>query len=53
MDALAIHFEDHPALRGFQMPDGSHLDQRDAPAFSKALGEIIVRGLGRRTSRAG
>jgi hypothetical protein len=48
VDALTIHFEDHPALQGFHMPDGSHLDQRDTPAFSKALGEIIVRELGHR-----
>jgi len=49
-DALTLHFEDHPALRRYRLPDGSHLDQRDAPAFSKALGEILVRELGRRAS---
>jgi len=47
-DALAIHFEDHPALRRFHLPDGTHIEQRDSPAFSRALGEIIVRELGSR-----
>ena len=36
--ALAIHFEDHPELAGFRAPDGGHLDMRDTPLFSRALG---------------
>ena len=47
-DAATVHFEGHPALGRFHPPDGSHLDQRDTPAFSTALGEIIVRELERR-----
>jgi len=50
-DAVTIHFEDHPALSRFHPPDGSHLDQRDLPAFSTALGEIVVRELERRARR--
>jgi len=42
---VAIHFQDVPELRGFRCPDSSHLDQRDAPAFTIALcGELVRRG---------
>lgn len=38
--AKTIHFKDYPQLQ-FECPDGSHLGSRDAPAFTKALMEII------------
>ncbi|GEM_PF-1818151 len=38
--ARTIHFKDYPQLQ-FECPDGSHLDSKDAPAFTKALMEII------------
>jgi hypothetical protein len=40
-EALAIHYLDYPTLRTFECPDGSHLDQRDVPAFTGALAACI------------
>ncbi len=39
--APAIHFLDYPALAGFECPEGSHLDYRDATPFTKALARIL------------
>ncbi len=39
--AKTIHFEDYPTLSQFECPDGSHLDVRDAEAFTRALVEIL------------
>lgn len=36
-----LHFEDYSALTNFHLPDDSHLDYRDAPAFTRALFETI------------
>jgi hypothetical protein len=41
--ALAIHFDDVPALSRFELPDTSHLDSRDTPAFTEALIEELAR----------
>ncbi len=41
--AIAIHFKDDPTLASFPCPDTSHLDKRDAPAFTRALLEILRR----------
>ncbi|MCG8405832.1 MAG: hypothetical protein MI923_11605 [Phycisphaerales bacterium] len=35
--ARTIHFADIPALSRFELPDTSHLDQKDAPEFTLAL----------------
>ena len=35
--AGTLHFADHPELSGFDCPDGSHLDHRDAIAFTRSL----------------
>lgn len=48
LDAVTIHFEDFPPLRGFDSPDGEHLGQHDTPAFSDALGRVLVREIARR-----
>lgn len=40
--ARTLHSEDVPELARFKCPDGSHLDYRDRPAFTRAL----VRALG-------
>lgn len=40
--ATTVHFLDYPQLSGFECPDTSHLDMRDAPAFTSALAEILV-----------
>lgn len=39
--ASTIHFEDYPELKDFVLPDGDHLDQRQAVTFSAALGPIV------------
>lgn len=58
--AEAIHFQEEPTLSGFDCPDGSHLDYRDAPRFTEALADELVRrgvladspGKGHRSSAA-
>ena len=35
--AVAIHFLDVPEIRGLETPDSSHIDSRDAPAFTRAI----------------
>ncbi|MEP7155759.1 MAG: hypothetical protein ABI905_08285 [Betaproteobacteria bacterium] len=39
--AQGVWTEDDPVLAGFKTPDGSHLDFRDQPAFTKRLAEIL------------
>jgi hypothetical protein len=39
--ALCLHFRDLPALAGFDCPDTSHLDRRDAPRFTAALAKVL------------
>lgn len=39
--AQGIHFEDEPALGGFNCPDGSHLDAGSARRFTAALVAIL------------
>lgn len=41
--AIAIHFRDVPSLSDFECPDLSHLDYRDAPRFTAALVDELVR----------
>ena len=41
--ATTIHFEEVPSLSGFECPEGSHLDYRDAIVFTKALADELVR----------
>jgi hypothetical protein len=41
--AITIHFKDHPGLGRFACPDWSHLDKRDAPAFTRALLDVLRR----------
>lgn len=41
IDAPAIHYEDYPGLSGYECPDGSHLDFRDARKFTRALTGIL------------
>ena len=38
---MIIHYADHLALSGYELPDGNHIDYRDAPTFTKALFDII------------
>lgn len=39
--ATSIHFKDYPSLSRFELPDGSHLDYRDAIPFTEALSRLI------------
>jgi hypothetical protein len=39
--ARTIHFSEHESLAHFDLPDGVHLDYRDAPAFTAALSQIV------------
>ncbi len=41
--AICIHFEDIESLKNFHCPDDSHLDQRDAPRFTNALLDELVK----------
>lgn len=36
-----LHVDDVPELGGFECPDGSHLDYRDAPRFTRALAAAL------------
>jgi hypothetical protein len=44
-EALGVHFEDHPALQGYDIPEWSHLAARETPRFTRALVPIIRQGL--------
>lgn len=37
----AVHYADVPALRDFDLPDGSHLDFRDRPRFTNSLVDAL------------
>lgn len=44
--AATVHFRDLPGVDVLALPDGSHLDERDAPTFTRALtGELERLGL--------
>lgn len=40
--AETLHFKDVPELDQFELPDTSHLDYRDAPAFTRELLEALM-----------
>ena len=39
--ARTIHFAEHESLSRFDLPDGVHLDYRDAPAFTEGLSLLV------------
>ena len=41
--AMTIHFEDYPELNPGDLPDMSHLDRTQAPAFTNTLLDILQR----------
>jgi hypothetical protein len=41
--AHVLHFSDEPSLGSFKLPDDSHLDFRDKPAYTEALIDALVR----------
>lgn len=52
-DAPGVHFQDHPELQGFWLPEWSHLAAGDAVRFTRALYAIVARDTGRRVASAG
>lgn len=40
-NSVGVHFEDHPELQGFRIPEWSHLHSEDAPKFTAALIPIL------------
>jgi hypothetical protein len=46
--APGIHFQDHPELQGFWLPEWSHLAAGDAVRFTRALHAIVERDFGQR-----
>lgn len=40
--AVTLHFDDEEILGKFDLPDQSHIDQRDRPAFTSALLDALV-----------
>jgi len=41
--APGVHFQDHPELQGFWLPEWSHLATHDAVRFTRALYAIVER----------
>ncbi len=39
--AATVHWRDYPSLTGFTCPEGSHLDGRDAPRFTRRFAEVL------------
>ncbi len=48
VDAVAIHYEDYPALSRYDTPEWSHLSREDAERFTRSLVPILVDSLARR-----
>ena len=46
--ALGIHWEDHPELQGYWIPEASHLAAAEADRYTKALYHVIQRERARR-----
>ncbi|HKZ09781.1 MAG TPA: hypothetical protein VJL61_03630 [Rhodanobacteraceae bacterium] len=51
--APGVHFQDHPELQGFWLPEWSHLAAGDAVRFTRALYAIVARDTGHRMASAG
>ena len=45
--ATGIHFEDHPQLQGYALPEWSHLSAADAKRFTTALVPMVEREFAR------
>ncbi|MDM3871046.1 hypothetical protein QSV34_06715 [Porticoccus sp. W117] len=44
-NAVGVHFEDHPELQGFRIPEWSHLHSDDAAPYTAALTTILMEKL--------
>ena len=49
--APGVHFQDHPELQGFWLPEWSHLAAGDAVRFTQALYAIIQRDIERKAPK--
>jgi hypothetical protein len=45
LDVVAIHYDDYPALSGYETPEWSHLSREDAVRFTRALVPILMDSL--------
>ncbi len=43
--AIGIHFEDHPSLQGYDLPEWSHLAAAETPRFTRALVPLLQQAL--------
>jgi hypothetical protein len=50
--APGVHFQDHPELQGFWLPEWSHLAAGDAVRFTQALYAIVERDIERNTPKS-
>jgi hypothetical protein len=41
--AIGIHFEDHPAMQGLEIPEWSHLSGASASLFTRAYVDVLTR----------
>jgi hypothetical protein len=41
--AFGIHFEDHPAMQGLEIPEWSHLSGASATRFTRAYVDVLTR----------
>lgn len=45
VDAVGVHFDDHPELQDVTIPEWSHISSRDSPRFTRALIQVLRREL--------
>ncbi len=45
VDAVGVHFDDHPELQDVTIPEWSHISSRNSPRFTRALVQILRREL--------
>jgi hypothetical protein len=48
--ALGVHWQDHPEMQGYWLPESSHLAAEDADRFTQALYRLIQRERAKRDS---
>ncbi|MCV6605910.1 MAG: hypothetical protein OIF34_11435, partial [Porticoccaceae bacterium] len=46
-NTVGVHFEDHPSLQGFRIPEWSHLHSEDAAPYTAELVNILMTKLQR------
>lgn len=52
-DAPGIHFEDHPQLQGYQLPEWSHLSASEADRFTAAIAPMVESAFAQQRGRRG